>query len=126
MNTEPRNVLVTAGATGIGRAIADKFIDAGERVHVVDIDPDAIARLPDEFVATVLDVADEDAVAGLGRRDRRVHVGEGVPGADEEVGARGVRCEREQGGAGSDRVERAVRVHAGEDTPPRPAAGGSR
>lgn len=65
MNTEPRSVLVTAGATGIGRAIAEKFYGAGDRVHVVDIDADAIAAMPQGFLASALDVADEAAVEAL-------------------------------------------------------------
>lgn len=65
MNTEPRSVLVTAGATGIGRAIAEKFYGAGDRVHVVDIDADAIAAMPQGFLAAALDVADEAAVEAL-------------------------------------------------------------
>jgi NAD(P)-dependent dehydrogenase (short-subunit alcohol dehydrogenase family) len=31
--------LVTAGAGGIGRAVAEALIDAGARVHVCDVDP---------------------------------------------------------------------------------------
>ena len=36
-------ILVTAGAAGIGRAIADAFLAHGARVHVCDIDRDALA-----------------------------------------------------------------------------------
>ena len=36
-------VLITAGAAGIGRTIAEKFLSHGCRVHVCDINPDAIA-----------------------------------------------------------------------------------
>ena len=35
-------VLITAGAAGIGRAMAEAFIGSGYRVHVCDIDPGAI------------------------------------------------------------------------------------
>lgn len=60
-----KRVLVTAGAAGIGRAIASAFSDAGANVHVCDVDPEAIARLGEdrpEITATRADVADEDAV----------------------------------------------------------------
>ncbi len=33
-----QKVLITAGASGIGREIARAFVKAGARVHVVDID----------------------------------------------------------------------------------------
>lgn len=36
-------VLVTAGASGIGRVIAERFLGAGARVHVTDVDGDALA-----------------------------------------------------------------------------------
>jgi NAD(P)-dependent dehydrogenase (short-subunit alcohol dehydrogenase family) len=36
-------VLVTAAATGIGRTVATRFADAGARVHVCDIDADALS-----------------------------------------------------------------------------------
>ena len=35
-------VLVTAGAAGIGRAIAGTFLDHGARVHVCDVDRTAL------------------------------------------------------------------------------------
>jgi NAD(P)-dependent dehydrogenase (short-subunit alcohol dehydrogenase family) len=43
-----RRVLITAGAAGIGRAIADTFIAAGARVHICDIAESALA----DFTAT--------------------------------------------------------------------------
>lgn len=35
-------VLITAGAAGIGRAIADAFEGAGAKIHVCDISQDAL------------------------------------------------------------------------------------
>lgn len=61
-------VLITAGATGIGLAIARAFVGEGAKVHVCDIDCAALARLADSdptITATSADVADRDAVAGL-------------------------------------------------------------
>lgn len=45
MNTSARDlrVLVTAGATGIGRALAETFADAGAKVYTCDVDGDALA-----------------------------------------------------------------------------------
>jgi len=58
-------VLVTAGASGIGRAIAETFLTHGSRVHVCDIDPSAIDDLlqanPDAE-ASVVDVSDAGQV----------------------------------------------------------------
>jgi NAD(P)-dependent dehydrogenase (short-subunit alcohol dehydrogenase family) len=39
-----KNVLITGGGAGIGRAIAHRFIDAGDRVLVCDIDEAALAE----------------------------------------------------------------------------------
>ena len=50
-------VLVTAGAAGIGRAIAQTFIDNGARVHVCDVDEGALAKLPATMTRTRADVA---------------------------------------------------------------------
>jgi NAD(P)-dependent dehydrogenase (short-subunit alcohol dehydrogenase family) len=65
---EGRRVLVTAGASGIGRAIVDMLAEAGAKIHVCDVDDKALAALrqarPD--VGTSLaDVADEAQVDRL-------------------------------------------------------------
>ncbi|WP_285409939.1 SDR family oxidoreductase [Variovorax sp. efr-133-TYG-130] len=60
-----RQVFVTAGASGIGRAIAIAFAQAGARVHVCDIDAPALRSLAKEFPAIstdVCDVSDRSAV----------------------------------------------------------------
>jgi NAD(P)-dependent dehydrogenase (short-subunit alcohol dehydrogenase family) len=76
----PRTVLVTAGASGIGLAIARAFAGDGARVHVCDVSAGAIAALASSdpaLTATTADVADpaavqrvfEDLVARHGRLD---------------------------------------------------------
>lgn len=58
-------VIVTAGASGIGRAIAERFHEEGARVHVCDIVPKAIKELRrgrPEISAAVCDVADRGEV----------------------------------------------------------------
>jgi NAD(P)-dependent dehydrogenase (short-subunit alcohol dehydrogenase family) len=56
-----KRVLVTAGAGGIGRAIAETFADAGARVHVCDVSTEALAALRKarpEITQTVADVSE--------------------------------------------------------------------
>src|SRR5204862_4622485 len=50
-------VLVTAGAAGIGRVIAQTFIDNGARVHVCDVDDKALAELPAKITHSRADIA---------------------------------------------------------------------
>ncbi len=61
-------VLVTAGASGIGRAIADAFADNGGRLHICDIAEDLLeactAERPD-YGVTLCDVAEEAQVDRL-------------------------------------------------------------
>jgi NAD(P)-dependent dehydrogenase (short-subunit alcohol dehydrogenase family) len=42
---DQKRVLVTAGASGIGRAVVQAFVDAGAKVHVADIDVKALEAL---------------------------------------------------------------------------------
>ncbi|MFF2028916.1 SDR family oxidoreductase [Arthrobacter sp. NPDC058192] len=66
MDFTAKRVLVTAGANGIGLAIANRFRELGATVFVTDIDPDAVdkARV-DGLLAAVSDVSDEDQVRAL-------------------------------------------------------------
>ncbi|TJY69628.1 SDR family oxidoreductase [Arthrobacter sp. CAU 1506] len=63
MDFTGRKVLVTAGAAGIGRAIATRFRDLGAEVMVTDINPDAVdAAKQDGFAVAFSDVSDEAQV----------------------------------------------------------------
>ena len=65
---ENKRIVVTAGAAGIGRAIAEGFHRAGARVHVCDVDESSLAALAadnPEIGRSRADVADPDQVARL-------------------------------------------------------------
>lgn len=65
---QDQRVLITAGAAGIGRAIAAVFERAGARVHICDVDVTALAgfRAAHPNVTTsVADVADDAAVGRM-------------------------------------------------------------
>jgi NAD(P)-dependent dehydrogenase (short-subunit alcohol dehydrogenase family) len=60
-----RRVVVTAGGGGIGLTIAKAFVAAGDRVHVCDVDADAVERVTRDnpaITGTVCNVADRAAV----------------------------------------------------------------
>ena len=66
MDFSSKRVLVTAGANGIGLAIATKFQELGAAVFVTDIDPDAVEKARvNGLAAAVSDVSDEDQVREL-------------------------------------------------------------
>src|SRR5919201_7036890 len=65
LSAKEMRVLVTAGAAGIGRAIAQTFLDHGARVHVCDIDERALAQLPETISRTRADVANVAEVERL-------------------------------------------------------------
>ncbi len=68
MRAQGLRVLVTAGASGIGYAIAKTFSNAGARVHLCDIDEAALAKTKAAMPAmtqTVADVARIDHVPRL-------------------------------------------------------------
>jgi NAD(P)-dependent dehydrogenase (short-subunit alcohol dehydrogenase family) len=60
-------VLVTAGAAGIGRAIAETFVAHGARVHVCDIDEAALAETRRALPAVTQSVADVARLAEVER-----------------------------------------------------------
>ena len=64
-----QRVLVTAGASGIGLAIAEAFLGAGAKVHVCDIAAaalDAAKGMNPDLSVSVADVGDAGQVARLG------------------------------------------------------------
>ncbi|WP_436326973.1 SDR family oxidoreductase [Brevibacterium sp. FAM 27836] len=66
LGIEGKRVLITAGAAGIGMAIAQRFTDAGAEVWVTDIAEDAVeAARSQGFRATVSNAASEEQVAAL-------------------------------------------------------------
>lgn len=67
MNLETRNVVITGAARGLGLAMARELAEAGARIGLIDLEPDALAEardgLPgDGHVTAAADVADESAV----------------------------------------------------------------
>ena len=58
-----QRAIVTAGAGGAGRVIAEALAGEGATVFVCDIDETALASLPDDISGTIVDVADPAAVA---------------------------------------------------------------
>ncbi len=58
-------VLITAGAGGIGLAVARTFAAAKAEVFVCDLDAAALAALPENWARKTLDVSDEATVTAL-------------------------------------------------------------
>ena len=58
-------VLITAGASGIGYAMAEAFTEAGASVWVTDVDSSAIAGCPNSWRTSEVDAADEAGVKQL-------------------------------------------------------------
>jgi NAD(P)-dependent dehydrogenase (short-subunit alcohol dehydrogenase family) len=70
-----KRVLITAGAGGIGRAMAETFADAGARVHICDVDTGALDSLRaarPAITSTVCDVSDIEQVDALFADVKRV------------------------------------------------------
>ncbi|MEQ9695051.1 SDR family oxidoreductase [Shimia sp. SDUM112013] len=60
-----RRVLITAGASGIGRAMGDAFDMAGYDVWVSDLNPAALSSVPVHWRRSHVDVADEAQMAAM-------------------------------------------------------------
>ncbi len=72
-----QRVLVTAGAGGIGLAVARAFAAGGARVHIADVDADAVEAVTAEVqgvTGSVTDVSDPEDVEQL-FADVRTHLG---------------------------------------------------
>lgn len=63
--TRDQRVLITAGASGIGLAMAEAFAAQDARVWVTDVDAEALDACPNDWGRARVDVSDEDAMAGL-------------------------------------------------------------
>lgn len=61
-----RRIVITAGAAGLGRAMAEAFLAAGDRVAVCDADPAAVADAAEALPGLRAEVADVTDPAALG------------------------------------------------------------
>ena len=99
---DQRRVLVTGGASGIGRATVARLLQEGAKVTAADLDEEGLAALVDDVEAGdrlrthELDVSDADAVAtmvdeavtawgGLDVLVINAGIGSGATAADEEL-----------------------------------------
>lgn len=67
----PQRVLITAGASGIGAAMARGFSASGARVWVIDVDDAALSDCPPDWRADRVDVTDEMGIRDLYARIAR-------------------------------------------------------
>ncbi|HLT10872.1 MAG TPA: SDR family oxidoreductase [Micromonosporaceae bacterium] len=85
-----RNVVVTGGGTGLGRAIAADFAGAGDRVTITGRRAEVLARTAKEIGATAVpfDASDPEAVAAaLPSLPERVDVLVNNAGGNTDIGA---------------------------------------
>lgn len=59
------NVLITGGASGIGRAMARAFADQGDQVWVTDVDAAALETCPAQWRTSQIDVSNEAQMQAL-------------------------------------------------------------
>ncbi|MEM7440506.1 MAG: SDR family oxidoreductase [Pseudomonadota bacterium] len=63
-----QRVLITAGASGIGLAIAQAFAATGAQICLTDVDPVALDDCPSKWLREKVDVTDEQAMAAVFER----------------------------------------------------------
>lgn len=88
--------VITGGASGIGRAMADRFAAAGMRIAIGDIEEAALTAAVDELraagaeaIGVVVDVTDPDSVGSLADEAEEVFGGTDVVCLNAGVGAGG-------------------------------------
>jgi NAD(P)-dependent dehydrogenase (short-subunit alcohol dehydrogenase family) len=64
-NKGSQRVLITAGGSGIGLAMAQAFVAHGAQVWVTDIDTEALAAVPSPIRTAHVDAASESQMSGL-------------------------------------------------------------
>jgi NAD(P)-dependent dehydrogenase (short-subunit alcohol dehydrogenase family) len=88
-----RTVVVTGGAAGIGRGAVERFVQAGDRVFVIDRDAEALGALEGELGTQVtglpVDVADRAALAAAATSVGGILAHERPAGDSAEEGAAG-------------------------------------
>ncbi|MFA3917662.1 SDR family oxidoreductase [Ruegeria hyattellae] len=60
-----QRVLITAGASGVGRAVAEAFGEAGAQVWVADVDAQALSTCPQGWRRTRVDVSDAAEISEM-------------------------------------------------------------
>ncbi|UWQ02976.1 SDR family oxidoreductase [Aliiroseovarius crassostreae] len=60
-----RRILITGGASGIGRAIAERFLADGDQVAICDADPVAVAAFAADHPSAISSVADVTSEAEM-------------------------------------------------------------
>jgi NAD(P)-dependent dehydrogenase (short-subunit alcohol dehydrogenase family) len=63
-----KRVLITAGAGGIGLAVAKAFLAEGARVHIADVNEEAVSKLTAEYenlTGSITDVSKPESVTAL-------------------------------------------------------------
>jgi NAD(P)-dependent dehydrogenase (short-subunit alcohol dehydrogenase family) len=77
VSAKDKRVLVTAGASGIGRVMVETFLEHGARVHLCDIDDAALAKVKGEVPRSTQTRADVASLADVERlfEDVRRHLG---------------------------------------------------
>ena len=60
-----RYVLITAGASGIGKAMAEAFEKNGDSIWIVDSDVEAIEKCSNNWNKSILEVRDEKSILKL-------------------------------------------------------------
>ncbi len=65
MNLKSKNIIITGGANGIGKALADRFLkESPNSIHLIDINPDVLHVADSiEAEAYIADVANEQEFA---------------------------------------------------------------